>query len=183
MTAKSRMRRVARFIGRSIYLLIVQSAVGVAALVLLLYLTVNSPSAARLLSAVLSDVLPGSLDIDALQVGPTPGDVHVRGLRIAEPHGSTVIAAAEADIQLDWLRLVDALVRGKPQIPLHATRVVLRSPEVVIENDRFGRLLLPQAFSDPDKPPTGEPGPNLRIDVDRNLARRHVADRSRNQEG
>ena len=170
MTAKTRARRVMRFIGRSIYLIIVQTAVGLAALLLLLYLTVNSPSAARLLSVLLTDILPGSLEVDALQVGPTPGHVRIRGLRIGEPHGSTVIAAAEADIQLDWLRLVDALARGKPQIPLHATRVALRSPEVVIENDRFGRLLLPQAFSDPDKPPTGKPGPNLRIDVDRVIA-------------
>ena len=155
----------AKKLARYAYLILIQSAVGVAALALLVYLTLNSPSAAGLLGGVLTEVLPGTLSVTALQWGPSPGRIRLGGVRIAAPSGRPVIHLARGDIQLDWLKLVDALVRGKSEIPLRFERVRLDEPEVFIEADPWGRLLLPMAFSDPDAPPSPEPGPRLHLDV------------------
>lgn len=157
--------RILRQIGRSLYLILVQTLVGLIALVLLIYMTLNSPSSAALVGRILSDVLPGTFEVQALQWGPSPGRIRLRGVQIAEPSGRPVIRLGSADIKLDWLRLMDALVRRLPEIPLRFERVVLWKPDVTMETDRFGRLLLPMAFADPDKPPTNEPGPRLRVDV------------------
>lgn len=167
MSRPSRWQRLLTQLGRSVYLILVQTAVGVASLGLLLYLALNSPSAAGLVGRVLSQALPGTFDIAALQWGPSPGRIRLRGVRIAEPSGRPVIAAAALDAQLDWLKLVNALASGKKEIPLWFERVRLIEPEVWIESDKFGRLLLPMAFTDPDQPPSPEPGPQLRIDVER----------------
>ncbi len=167
MSGPSRLRRFLRQLGRSVYLIIVQTAVGIASVALLLYLTLNSPSAAGLVSGILSNVLPGTFDVAAVQWGPSPGRVRLRGVHITEPSGRPVIAAATLDAQLDWLKLVNALVRGKREIPLWFEQVKITDPEVFIESDRFGRLLLPMAFTDPDTPSSPEPGPRLRLDVER----------------
>ena len=167
MSRAPRCRRFLRRLGRSVYLVILQTAVGLASLVLLLYLALNSPSAAGIVGGILSEALPGTFDIAALQWGPSPGRIRLRGVHIAEPSGRPVIAAGALDVQLDWLKLVNTLVRGGREIPLWFDRVKLTDPEVSIEQDRFGRLLLPMAFSDPNKPPSPEPGPTLRLDIQR----------------
>jgi hypothetical protein len=165
MSGRKRLRRILRRIGRSLYLIVLQTAVGLASLLLLLYLTLNSPSAAGLVSGILSAALPGTFEITALQWGPSPGRVKLRGVRILEPSGRPVVAAAALDAQLDWLKLVTALVRRKGEIPLWFDRVKIIDPDVRIEADRFGRLLLPMAFADPDKPPSAEPGPQIHLEI------------------
>ncbi len=167
MSGQSRIRRFLRQLGRSVYLIVIQTAVGVASLALLLYLTLNSPAAAGLVGGVLSRVLPGTFDIAALQWGPSPGSIRLRGVHIAEPSGRPVIAVGALDVQLDWLKLANALLRGNREIPLWFERVSISDPDVHIDADRFGRILLPMAFSDPDKPPSPEPGPRIRLDVAR----------------
>ena len=165
MSRHPRRERILKQLGRSVYLIILQTTVGIASLALLLYLTLNSPAAAGMVGNILSAVLPGTFDVAALQWGPSPGRVKLRGVHIAEPSGRPVIAVEALDAQLDWLKLVNALVRGKREIPLWFERVRLENPEVYIEADRFGRLLLPMAFSDPDKPPSPEPGPQIRLEI------------------
>ncbi len=165
MSQRSRFLRFLRQLGRSVYLIVIQTAVGVAAAGLFLYLALNSPASAGLVGSVLSRVLPGHFEIGALQWGPSPGSIHLRRVRITEPSGRPVIAAAALDVQLDWLKLANALGRGQREIPLWFERVRITDPDVRIEADRFGRLLLPMAFSDPDEPPSPTPGPRIRLDV------------------
>ncbi len=167
MSGPSRTQRFLQLFGRSLYLIVLQTAVGFVAGALLLYLTLNSPSSAGLVSSVLSEVLPGTFEVAAIQWGPSPGRIRLRGVQIREPSGRQVIAMAALDAQLDWPKLVNALVRRQRDIPLWFDKVKLTDPEVVIEADRFGRLLLPMAFSDPDKPSSPEPGPQIRLNVQR----------------
>lgn len=161
---KPRWARALQALGRSLYLLLVQSAVGAVWLVLAVYFLLNAPSAAGLVSQVVSDVLPGTLEVGHLRIGPKLGHVRAGHLRITEPGGRTVLAVREAELQIQLFRLVDALW-GERGLELAVEKAKVRGVDVRLENDRLGRLLLTQAFADPDKPPSDKPGMPLRLDV------------------
>lgn len=149
-----------RWLARAAYLLAIQSLVGAIALVLFVYLAVNSPSAPGLVSRVLTEALPGDLSVESLHWGPSPGHLELRRVRVLA-HGQQVLAARRIVAELRWFRLLDSVLRGKTELVLGFDRLLLQGADLRLGNDRFGRLLLPQAFTDPDKPPE-PPKPDAR---------------------
>ena len=91
---------------RGLYLWLVQAAVGIVWLLLVAYLAVNSPSAAGLLSQVLTEALPGTLQIQRLQVGPSPGFIRLGGVTIDAPDGTRVIRLGRGELRVQLLRLL-----------------------------------------------------------------------------
>ncbi len=159
-----RPRRLVR-VGRAVYLLLVQSLVGVMALGLFVYLAVNSPSFPTILSSFLSDLLPGTLRVHAVNLGPSPGHVVLQRLRIEAPNGETVLAAGRIEATLAWTELVHGLVSGQSLV-LHFNDLQLHHPVINLDQDAQGQLLLPQAFVDPNEPPNPKPGMPMRLAVD-----------------
>ena len=153
-------RRAARLLaslGRSVYLATIQGIVGLVWLATVVYLAVNSPSAARIGSEVASQVLPGELRMRSLRVGPVveQGELRVRlvadQLEVREPLGEVVLSARLLVVELAPSRLVDGLRAGALRLSL--PRLDLQSPLVVLDNDAKGRLRLVTAFVDFDQPP------------------------------
>jgi hypothetical protein len=116
-----------------------------------------------LLTQVLTEALPGALKIQSLQWGPSPGLFVLRGVAIDAPDGTRVIAIAEARVRLQVLRLLTGLQAGK--LDLRLDEVQLWRPVVRMDEDAQGRLRLPLAFSDPDAPPSPEPGMPVKLSV------------------
>lgn len=154
-----------RWLARSIYLVLVQTIAGLAALLLLLYFAVNSPSAAGRISALLTQVLPGDLQVAAIRWGPSPGRIALLGLQIATPAGQPVVQVQLAEVEVALSPLINALVSGRRVLPLQIERLRVHGGDVRLENDALGRLLLTQAFADPDEPPDPSPGTPLKLDV------------------
>jgi hypothetical protein len=147
-------------LGRATYLLAIQSLVGAVALVLFVYLGVNSPSAPAVVSRVLSEALPGDLSVQALHWGPSPGHLELRRVKVYA-HGQQVLSARRLVAELRWFRLLDSVLRGKTELVLGFDSLLLQGGDLRLGNDKLGRLLLPQAFADPDKPPEPK-DPNAR---------------------
>ena len=164
-TARPRWRRVLRWFGRSLYLLLIQLVFGVITLGLLVYFAINSPSAAGRITDLVSDLIPGDLQVQAIRWGPSPGDISVLGVAIQAPGRRPVLAVREAHIQLAVAPLLSALAAGRNVLPLRIERLRLVGADVRIQQDEQGRLLLPQAFSDPDEPEDPKPGKPLALDV------------------
>lgn len=155
---------------RGLYLWLVQAAVGIVWLLLIAYLTVNSPSAAGLLSQVLSDALPGTLQVQRLQWGPSPGFFRLGGVTVDAPDGTRVIKLGRGELRVQLLRLLTGLQAGR--LDLRVDAALLDDVAVRMDEDAQGRLRLPQAFSDPDEPPSDEPGMPVRLSLGRIALRR-----------
>lgn len=160
-----RAARVSASLGRSVYLATIQGLVGLVWLAAVLYLALNSPSAARIGSEVASQVLPGDLRMRSLRVGPVleQGELRVRlvadQLEVRDPLGEVVLSARQLVAELAPSRLVDGLRAGALRLSL--PRLDLLGPLVVLDNDSQGRLRLVTAFVDFDQPadPAAEPMP------------------------
>lgn len=153
-------RRAARLsasLGRSLYLATIQGMVGLIWLAMVLYLAVNSPSTARVLSEVASQVLPGDLRMGSLRLGPVvqQGELRIRlqaeKLELREPLGEVVLSVRQLVAELAPSRLVDGLRDGALRLSL--PQLDLHGPLLVLDNDSHGRLRLVTAFVDFDQPP------------------------------
>ncbi len=160
---KSLVRRRLRRAGQLAYLATIQATVGLVWLLLGVYLTVNSPSTAAVASRVVSEILPGSLRVQYLHVGPVLGDgelrvrLQARGLELREPGGDVLLGAARAEVDLAPARLIDGLQAGALRLTL--PRVVLDQPLLQLDVDKLGRLRLNSIFVDPAEPPKPDPKP------------------------
>lgn len=160
---RHRALRLTASVGRSLYLAVIQGLTGLVFLGLALYLAVNSPSAARIVSEVATQVLPGSLQVRTLHLGPVlrDGELRVRlrasRLEVREPAGAVVLAADRLVAELAPARLIDGLRQGALRLSL--PRLDLVRPLIVLDNDAKGRLRLVTAFADPDEPPKPDAKP------------------------
>ncbi len=148
---------------RTVYLLLVQLAVGALWLGLFAYLAINSPSAARIASEVISDILPGSLEIGALRVRFGFNDSQLciqtdaRRIAVRAPDGSQVFGAKRTEVDLAlWPLLVGLRAEA---LRLALPRMVLDKPLLRIEHDAHGHMTLLLAFGNPDDPPPNKPKP------------------------
>ncbi len=161
--SKSLIRRRLRRVGQLAYLATIQALVGLVWLLLGAYLTVNSPSMAAVASRVVSEILPGSLRVQFLHVGPVLADgelrvrLQTRGLEMREPGGAVLIAAERAEVDMAPARLIDGLRAGALRLTL--PRVVLDKPLLQLDIDQLGRLRLNSIFVDPNEPPKPNPKP------------------------
>ena len=162
---RNRKRSLLRRWAQSLYLLLVQTFVGALALLLFVYFAANSPSAPGRLSQLLSSVLPGKVELVALRLDSSLGRLLVRGVRVLAPTGELVLAADEIDLHLQVWPVLDSLIRQRPELPLSFPHIGLKKPVIRIEFDKRGRLLLAQAFGDPDEPPSTKPGKALRLNI------------------
>ncbi|MBM4343159.1 MAG: translocation/assembly module TamB domain-containing protein [Deltaproteobacteria bacterium] len=141
----------------------VQATVGLVWLAVSAHLFVNSPSAARQLSLLASEALPGTLSIGGLRVGWSLDDAQlglraaVRDLRVTDPDGQEVMAARTVRARLSLWPLVAGL--RNDNVRLSIPELLLDRPLLRLRNDPRGRLTLNLAFADPDAPPPGPPKP------------------------
>lgn len=160
-TGSASIFRGLRSAARTAYLLVVQCAVGLVWLAVSLHLLLNSPSAAKQLSQLVSDALPGTLVLGGMRLGWTLDDAQlgmraaVRDLRVTDPDGQEVMAARTLRARVSLWPLLTGL--RNDHLRLSIPELLVDRPAMRLRNDARGRLTLNLAFADPDEPPPPEP--------------------------
>lgn len=161
--ARVKVKRRLRHLGEIVYLAIIQGSVGLIWFLLGTYLALNSPSTAALASDLITRLLPGSIAVQYLHIGPVVADGELRvrlraqALALREPGGVELLGAARAEVDIAPARLIDGLRGGALRLTL--PRIVLDRPRLRIDNDKLGRLRLTQIFADPNEPPKPDKKP------------------------
>ncbi len=142
------------------YLLAVRSALWVFTLVLMVYFSVNDPGLSARLLTLVNDAIPGTITADRIHWEPFRSRIHVLGVVISRPGDVPVIQAARVttDMRLGALLGYVFIGGAEDPLPLIFDRTLVRDGVVDLEFRDEG-LLLVNAFSDPDAPPSDDPTP------------------------
>ena len=157
---------VFRVLWVSAYTILIRLSVVIVTVMLFVYFALNSSFVTHHVAALISDTIPGTIDVDQLRFGPAPERISIIGLAIDSPDGERIIAAEHALVELPWWRIVKGLLAGERGMMVHLWKLRAVGLDVRIDNDAQGRLRMSTAFADPDKPPSPEPAAPFHLRVD-----------------
>jgi hypothetical protein len=119
---------------------------------LLVYFVLSSTAARESVEAVVSQAIPGSLEVGAVQWGPWPGSLRVAEVRILDQDGAEVLDVSSVAIDVALGSSLTGLVQGllAPGQPttLKVDSVRVGEPSVNLSRASDGRLNLIAALSD-----------------------------------